>query len=344
MKKTFIFSATVFLTLASCVDNYLPEQLDSFDRDVNFTSQVYRPVLGRTTVFTDNFSSGNSTLPLTFTLENVTHADGSPAPELTQAFPVRVWKSPYLGTEQTLAEIENKRTYENRPLLQVREHSGEIVFWANATSSFVQCSPSEGYVFDIKAENSGGYKYFTGMKLIPEREKDYEPNPANSETGYISTDYINPTTAQNIYAEGGSAIFSLIQPKDIHVYFHQDVDNNDKENTLTIRFVTADYKPIDPHKFNQTKWNELVHGFDMEMTDEYVRYKVAYPIPLSLAPTKYTTNNGEKAHILFAYDRISRYGRRLTSTLSLDFAIYKEGHWEIMFVFAGGTPEFRDNV
>lgn len=344
MKALNILSFATLALLAGCIDDHLPDKLDSFDKDSAFTTLLYRPTLGRTTVFTDNFNTGNSTVPLTFTLTNVRHADGSPAPELTDPFPVRVWKSPYLGTEKTLAEIEGKRTYENRPLLQVRQHSGEVVMWGNALSSFVECSPADGYLFDVKVENSGGYKYYTDLQLIPERELEYEPNPADQETGFIKDDFIHPTLVSNMAAEGGSGFFSLMTVDDVEVYFHRDVDNTDKENTLTFRFMTKDFRPIDPRKFNQTKWDELIHGFDMEMTDEYVRYKVAYPIPLSPLPNKYTTQNGEQAHVLFSYDRIGRSGRRVTTNMTLDFAIFKEGHWEIMFVFAGATPEFRDNV
>ena len=60
--------------------------------EVNFTQQLYKPVLGRTTLFSNNFQSGNSTLPLTFEITRIVKADGSPAPELTDVFPVTVWK------------------------------------------------------------------------------------------------------------------------------------------------------------------------------------------------------------------------------------------------------------
>lgn len=344
MKAKLLIALPVVLSLSGCVDNYLPEQLDAFDKDAVYTTQVYRPVLGRTTVFSDNFNPGNSTMPLTFTLVNVTKADGSPAPELTQPFPVRVWKTPYLGTETSLAEIEGKRTYENRSLLQVRSHSGEVVLWANALSSFVDCNPSEGYVFDVKAENSGGYKYYTGMKLVPEREMDYEPNPADPETGFIGQDYVHPLEMSNVYAEGGSSFFNILTVDDVRVYFQQKFDNEDEGHTLTFRFLDKDYKAISPKLFNRTKWEKLVHGFDMELTDSYVRYKVAYPIPLSNLPTAYTDKNGENAHVIFAYDRIGRNGRRISSYVSFDFSIFKEGSWEIQFVFAGGSPEFRDHI
>lgn len=335
-----LIAATFMAT--GCVEDHLPEIADSFDKDAAFSTTVYRPILGRTTVFGDNFNAGNSTQPLTFTLTEVRHADGTPAPELTELFPVQVWTSPYLGTETSLQEIEAKRSYENRPLLQVRQHSGEIVMWANAKSSFVACNPSEGYVFTVKAENSGGYRFYTGLKLIPERETDYEPNNVDEETGFIKEDYIHPERISGVSAMDNS--WKFLTTDDVRIYFHRDLDNKDKENTLTFKFLNSDYTVIDPHKFNQTDWTTLVHGFEPQVTEEYVRYKVAYPIPLNNVPTKYTDSKGEKASVNFRYDRIGRNGRRMNSSLGFDFSIFTAGHWEIVIVFYGGSPEFRDNM
>ena len=132
-------------------------------------------------------------------------ADGSPAPELTDVFPVTVWKSPYLGTEKTLEEIEAKRTLEYRPLFQIHKHSGEFVMYSNAMSAFVNCSPSKGYLFDVKVENKGGYKYFNNLQLVPLRESDFEPSIYDSETGLIKDkDYIPATAARSIVLESGS--------------------------------------------------------------------------------------------------------------------------------------------
>lgn len=341
LKHTVAVLSVAFLA-TGCVEDHLPEIADEFDKDAAFSTTVYRPKLGRTTVFTDNFNAGNSNQPLTFTLTDVRHADGSPAPELTELFPVQIWNSPYLGTENSLQEIEAKRGVEYRPLLQVRQHSGEIVMWANAKSSFVACNPSAGYVFTVKAENSGGYRYFTGMKLIPEREADYEPNTVDEETGFIKEDFIHPNRVSNVSVNGNA--WNTLSTEDIKIYFHQDLDNQDKEKTLTFKFLNSDYTVIDPHKFNQTNWAGLVHGFEPEITDEYVRYKVAYPIPLNTIPTKFTDKDGERASVNFRYDRIGRNGRRINAYFGFDFSIYTAGHWEIAIVFAGGSPEFRDNM
>ncbi len=78
--------AGLILLSTSCVNKFLPEDLDSFDQDAGFTQLVYKPKLGRTTVYTDNYNTANSTLPLTFEITSITNKDGSPAPELTQSF------------------------------------------------------------------------------------------------------------------------------------------------------------------------------------------------------------------------------------------------------------------
>ena len=327
----------------SCVDKFVPESLDAFDKDAGFTTTLYRPVLGRNNLISENFSPGNSTQPLTFSITRVVRKDGSEAPELTEEFPVRVWHTPYLGTETSLEEIEAKRGYENRSLLQVREHSGELILWANALSSFVKCAPDSGYVFDIRVTNSGGWKDYTGLRLIPYRERDYEPTNMDETTGIVTEDYVHPTSVSRMYKVGESSLFGLMEPEDINVFFRRDVENESKEYTLAFRFMTKDYQPISPRKFSGTDWGHLVHGFDMEMTDEYVRYKVAYPIPLNDIPTEYTNKDGDKAHVVFRYDRLMNGTQRVASSMSFDFSIYKEGHWEIIFVFSGGDPEFRDN-
>lgn len=327
---------SVMIALSSCTDNFLPESLDAFDKDASFSTTVYRPVLGRNNVISDNFNAGNSTMPLHFTLQNVRKADGTPAPELTDVFPVKVWTSPYLGTEKTLEEIEAKRGYEYRSLFQVREYSGEIVLWSNALSSFVDCAPSDGYLFDVKAENSGGYKIYSDLMLIPQRERDYEPNNFDESTGFITDDFVHPTTVTNVYREQGSG-FSLTED-DINIYFRRSYENDERNNTLTFRFMKSDFTPIDPKRFNQTDWNNLVHGFNKEITSEYVRYNVAYPIPLNDVQTQYTTKSGDMAHVSFRWDVIYRGQYRLLSQLDFDFSIFKEGDWEIIIVFANGNP------
>lgn len=343
MMKTnrLIAAITISGLFVSCVDKFLPESLDAFDPDANFTETIYRPQLGRNTLMTDNFNAGNSTIPFTFEITNIKRFDGSDAPELTDLFPVKVWKTPYLGTEKSLQEIEEKRDVEYRSLFQVRKHSGEFMLWANANSSFVLCDPDSSYVFDVLATNSGGYAYTSRMRLIPVREVEYEPNNVDLETGLETKEYVHPTRVLRVRSSNTGFMFL---PEQVKVYFRQDVDNENPEKTLTFRFYTEDYTPIDPAKFNLTKWENLVHGFNMERTGEYVRYTVAYPIPLLNAISPYTNATGERAQVRFAYDRVGVSGFREQSFMELDFAIFKEGHWEIIFVFEGNGPLFTDGV
>lgn len=325
----------------SCMDKFLPEVQEAFDREVNFTQQLYKPVLGRTTQFSNNLQSGNSTLPLTFEITRIVKADGSPAPELTDVFPVTVWKSPYIGTEKTIEEIEAKRTTEYRTLFQIRKHSGEFVMYSNAMSSFVNCSPGKGYLFDVKVENKGGYKYFNNLQLVPLRESDFEPSIYDSETGLIKDkDYLTATSARSIILESGSYVSS----EKIHVYLRENKENTDKTKSLTFRFYNSDYTPISPEKFNQTKWDELIHGFNKKMEADYVKYDVVYPMPLVQVPSKYTNKDGKLLKMRFAYNRINSLGYRLDSYFDLEFGIYKDAHWEVIIVFSDGAPEFRDYV
>lgn len=46
-KNIALLFSCVLLSM-SCVDKYLPDSLDAFDRDVNFTTKLYRPQLGKT--------------------------------------------------------------------------------------------------------------------------------------------------------------------------------------------------------------------------------------------------------------------------------------------------------
>lgn len=329
----------VFLFATSCVSDLLPEVQEAFDRESNYTQQVYRPVLGRTTLFSNNFESANSSLPLTFEITRVVKADGSAAPELTDVFPVKVWREPYLGTEESIEEIEAKREVEYRSLFEVKKHSGEFVMWANAMSAFVNCSPSKGYLFDVKVENKGGYKYFNNLELVPLRESDFEPAINDQETGLIiDKDYLTPTQARAITLESGQYIFA----DQIHVYLHENTENTDETKSLTFKFYNGDFTPISPRKFNLTKWNELLHGFNMEIGDDFVKYDVAYPMPLIQIPTKYTNTEGDMVKTRFEYDRITSRGTRQHSFFELEFAIYKEAHWDIVVIFSEGSPEFRD--
>lgn len=319
----------------SCVDSFLPEERDAYDRDATFTTTVWQPILGKTSFLTETFNFGNATLPLTFEIQNMRHADGTPAPELEAYYPVRVWKKPYLGTEKTIEEIEEKRGIEYRRLFDIRKHSGEFIMWSEANSEIVRCQPDSGYVFDVLASNSGGYKYTTRMRLMPRREREFEPNIYDEVTGIPTAEYVNPDDI--LMRDKNSQVYYSIE--NVYIYFQKDLNSQDEHNTLTFQFFDKDWNVISPQQFNETNWNKLVHGFLNEITDEYVKYDVVYPMPLfDSMQTQYTNAIGDRAHISLRASFIERYMRR-TAYMDFDFAIYKEGHWKIIFYFAAGTPQ-----
>lgn len=326
---------------SSCVSNFLPESLDSYDKEAGYTQTLYQPKLGKTTLMKDNFNPGNSTLPFTFEISGIKRADGTEAPELTKFYPVKVWKTPYTGTETSVAEIEAKRGIEYRQLFQVRKHSGEFIMWSKANSSLVRCAPDSGYIFNVQAKNSGGYEYITQLKLIPERESDYEPNNIDLATGLDTLNYVTPLRVTGV--QSASNGFQMTT-NDVHIYFRHNTDISDSVRTLTFRFFNSDYTPVNPSSFNLTDWKSLVHGFDREQTNEYVRYKVAYPIPLVETVTDYTNATGDKVKVSFRYNRINSGGRRVNASIDFDFAIYTEGHWEIIFVFQNDKPLFENGL
>ena len=213
----------MLLVNAGCVDKYLPDEKDAFDRNVAYTRTTFDPVMGHIVFYTDICNVANSTLPLTFEITDMMHNDGSPAPELEEFYPVRVWKKPYLGTEKSIDEINAKRGIEYRRLFDVRKNSGEIVMWGEANSGILRCQPDSGYVFNMNITNSGGYKVVKRMRLMPKREVDFEPSIYDSQTGLAIAEYVSPETSRMRYEQNSSSFSYTIEPEDIHVYSIDEV-------------------------------------------------------------------------------------------------------------------------
>lgn len=327
-----LLGATVFIT--ACKKN-IPDVRLSLANDMQFTNKQYQPVLGRNSLFTDNFSIGSSSIPLNFKIVNMRKFTGEAAPELTDFFPVQVWKSAYNGTEKSIAEIEAKRTIENHQLFEIRPHSGQFVMWAKANSSIVRAQPDSGYVFDVEVSNSGGRRYFKDFKLRPFKERAFEPSTINASNGQATALGIIPNFS-NIRGERTGRFLSASQA-DIVVLFNK---KSDVGNSLTFKFVDTLFNPINPDKFNATEWATQVHGFDMVKDSEKVTYKVAYPIPLAELQTRYTNGSGNRARSTFKYERQGFGNVKETGILSLDYAIYEKGEWEITFWFRTERPKF----
>lgn len=327
-----LLGTTVLLT--ACKKN-IPDERLSLGNDSQFTTTVYQPVLGRNSLFSDNFNAASSSLPLNFKIVNMRRFNGDPAPELTNYYPVQVWKSAYTGTEKSLAEIEAKRTIENHQLFEIREHSGQFVMWAAATSNNgVKSQVDSGYVFDVEMSNSGGRRYFKDFKLRPYKERAFEPSNLDPLTGQATSVGVRPSLILNIKGERTNR---YLGSGDIEVMFRKI---NSSGNSLSFKFVDTLQNPIDPDKFNFTKWNMLVHGFDMVKDTEKVTYKVAYPIPLVPYPTIYTTGGGQQASVVFGYKRQGLGNQQEVAALGLNFNIFEKGDWEIVFWFKTEKPKF----
>ena len=328
----------IAISFASCED-FLPDERDVFDPDVGFVQTEFKPLLGRNTLMDNVFNPANSSRPMDFEIFNMRKFDGSPAPELTENFPVVVWEVPYTGEENSLEEIEEKRGIQYRPLFSVREHAGDFLMWSEANSSFVRTLPDSGYVFNVSVTNTGGSRIYENFRLMPQRERPFEPSIYDPYVGVAEEAYVRPLSVSGISGEeSGRPLFN----DDIEIYFNKNEDMEGVGNTLTFKFLDENFNSIDPANFHLTDWENLVHGFNMELTEEYVRYKVAYPIPLVELNTKYTNSSGERAHVVFSYDRLNAGGFNEVAEIVFDFAIYERGHWEIIIIFPNESPAFED--
>lgn len=335
-KKYLSLASLVLLTtvlITACKKN-IPDERLSLGADSQFTTTIYQPVLGRNTLYSDNFFIGSSSVPLNFKIVNMRRFNGEPAPELTDYFPVQVWKSAYDGTEKSIAEIEAKRKIENHQLFEIREHSGQFLSWYKANSNFVKVQADSGYVFDVEVSNSGGRRYFTGMKLRPFKERPYEPSNLNPTTGQATSTGIFPSIAINIKGEKTSR---FLGPGDLEVQFKK---NPVPGNSISFKFIDSLQQVIDPNKFADTDWPNLVHGFNMVKNSDSVKFDIAYPIPLVTYPTKYTTTNGAQAHSVFRYSRQGFGNVRENAMLGMNFNIFEPGNWTIIFWFKTERPKF----
>lgn len=334
-----IASLLLMVTVISC-KKYLPEDRETVGGDSQFTKTEYAPVLGRTTLFSENFFQGSTSFPSEFKIVNIRRRNGDPAPELTENFPVTVWKDNYTGDETSIDEIEAKRQIQNRPLFEMFPHSGQMVMWANAKSDFVRTQPDSGYIFDIEVSNSGGRRFYRNLLLKPFKERPFEPSNLGSITGQptsvgVHASFIN---LKGVTKERNLSNF------DVDVFVRKRNDVVKPGNTLRFMFLDTMYRPMDPTLFSTTDWDHLVHGFNKQMTDTSVVYDVAYPIPLAAVDTRYTlVGNPNFAHVAFTFPRLGFGGIADNGRLEFNFAIYEPGDWEIVFAFKTDNPKFTND-
>ena len=333
--KLFVIAIVGILCGSSC-KSLLPEDLDAFGEDVLYSITEFTPIIGRKTVYENAANLGNSSsLPLEFKLLNVRTTEGTAATELTDKFPIKIWKKAYTGTEKSIEEIESKREVQYRSILEIGKNSGDIIMWDFGSSDWIRTQPDSCYVFDVEISNSGGRRYARNLKLKPQKQRAYEPSQYDPVTGLAKFAALRPSTIQNLFGETTN---NLVY--DIETYVFKDESNKTPGGSLTISMLDSLNRPLDVSLFSDTKWGDILHAFAPEFKDNKVTYKVAYPIPLIKMATKYTNATGDQAKILLQKNRIGFGGLRYEMKLGFDFAIYEEGHWEIQFRFRGETPKF----
>lgn len=358
INKYFVVALLAIITFSGCKKIFdLPDEKDYLSNNVNFSNKILEPIIGRTNLI-GGFNSDNSTNPITFEIVNARFGDGKPVTDLFATAPTYVWTAPYTGLEKSLAEIEAKRKIETHQIFEMRS-SGEFILWPSATNQILKPRPTDSTnlsqdtrFFDVKVKNTGGERLIKDFQIRPYRERPYEPsNDFNAFTGLPAPDpkfpfdkklrdYIRPYLNNVIGATSNLNLVSNNDKKDAIVYI-RPLASGGNGHTLRIVVLGKDSLPIDPKKFNETVWAKMIHGFNMQMTDKYVQYDVAYPIPLVEIPTSYATG-GSRAKVELSYSRLGFGGGRTVANFGIDFAIYKAGDWEIVFYFKTENPKFAN--
>ena len=345
--------------LTSCSDLYnLPEDKDFMSEEINYLSKVIEPILGRYGLYT-SLQADNSTLPMSFEIVNARYGDGRPVEDLFKTAQTYEWLKEYDGLEKSLEEIEAKRHLVEKPLFEV-DSNGRFILWPSATEELITPRPVDTVLktqdiryFDLKVQNTGGTQIIKDFQIIPWRQRNYYPDTdINPYTGgkapdpqrpkdTTRQDYIIPSyISSSVIGENSELrLENNSIKKDVVVYIRPF--QGGKGNSLRFKFMGKDGNFIHPNNFNETKWEALVHGFNQVMTDEYVQYDVAYPIPLNNVKTDFA--EGGVAKVKFAYSRITFGGFRIIADFGLDFRIYKKGDWEIVFHFRNENPKFEDD-
>ena len=342
--------------LSGCKKWYgVPEDKDFLSEQAGYTTTTFAPVIGRLTLYSGIFNTDNSSQPLSYKIVNVrandgtidpaTNRSGTPTNDLSQLVQTPVWTAAYNGLEASVAEIEAKRHLENHPLLEARG-GGQFIVWPSATNTlvprFALSATSLGYLFDVEVSNTGGTRTMKDLAINPLRERPYEPSNRDTYTG-IQTDSILPSVLTGMLGVNTrTALANNTGNHGISSSVWVRFKRTGNGNSLTFKFLDPSGNPISPALFNNTQWATLVHGFNMQMTSQYVRYDVAYPIPLVTLPTKYTTADGSQATVLFSYTRLGFNGIRETGKMGLNFNIFRQGDWEIDFQFRTEIPRFQD--
>jgi len=342
-----LYSAAVLfaslLGAAGCYKELLPDEQDHLSNNMNYTTENFVAVLGETNVFINVFNADYSTQPLTFTLENVRTGDKQPAPILRQQVDTRQWKTWYSGFEKTIDEIMSKTFVTKRPILDIRENSGEIIFW-NVDSNTVAYGK---YYFDVRVKNKAGERVFTNLTLDVRRPHPYEPYTIDDITGIrkplASGGLVKAHDAKNV-----RDYLQRLLPRDsIDVFF---VKTGEAKNTVSVRFFNPDSTIIPLTVFDMQRWDSLYYyspqaatrvkfGFNQRFdTDSTI---VTWDIPNPFPVLTDVSGGLDMAQIGFDFKRVN-FGRQEAGYVMVRFAIKEPGEWTVAVKFRQ-KPKFEDD-
>ncbi len=368
--KAFVLLAAV-IAFSGCRKIFnLPDEKNYLSTQADYTQKDFKPVLGRTKQYLNIFSAVGSTFPMTFEIKNAHFGDGRDASDMLKLRPVLVWNGEYSGKETSLAQIEAKRHLEDHPILETRGN-GDLIWWYNADTTLIKPADSVVYpqnqrFFDIKITNSGGTRTIKNLIITPYRDIPYDPHDDyNIIKGGKNTSTPGGKTLVHMYAtisgiRGETTNQYMNDPKNattgiVYLYIRKFTDPSGGGvvgSRLRFKFLNKDSTEIKPIQFNTTKWIDQIHGFNSaglpgpDITDKYVQYSVAYPIPVAIIPTKFTsgglanTTGGDQAHVEFSYSRLGFGNVNETGKITLDFRIFEKADWEIVFHFKTVNPKF----
>lgn len=342
-RQVYKYAVTGLLAVmaTSCYKELLPDEKAHFSNNANFDGDTYTAHIGRTNVFYGKFNADYSTQPLTFQFQNILKPDGTPAPELQEEVNTWQWKEYYSGHEKSIEEIYAKRIQVKRPVLDIRENSGDVFFWTTDTT---KVKPGT-YTFDIFVKNDGGQKTFQKRKLDLRRPRPYEPYEFDDITGeQLAGDQGGVTHPTVIGVK--DMLNNELKAENVNVYFRK---TGSAKNTVSFKFFDQDSLPIRLSSFNITQWDSLAYfsntiqekvffGFNRKMSEDstVVTWDITNPYPV-LADV----GIDEKANISFMYDRVS-YGNRTQALIGLTFAIFEPGSWDVIFKFKV-NPKFTND-
>lgn len=358
--KTYLRQAICLLAWSiiccACSDLYnLPDDKDFLSEEINYSNKVLEPTLGRTSVFS-SLNLQNSTTPLKFEIVNARYGDGRPVDDIFMVKSAYEWIAEYNGKETSIEEIEKKRRLVERPMFEVDDH-GRLILWNSSNNESIEPRPKDTVLkthdirfFDLKVTNTGGMRIIKDFQIIPWRELKYSPNhDINPYTGGVAPhpkypkdpkkrNYLTPSWMNGIVGEkSNSSLINNDDRKDVVVYI-QEYEGTGNQSTIRFKFMDKDGQFMNPKLFNETKWDQLVHGFNLVFNEEYVQYDVAYPMPLVAINTPYV--NGNNATVKFAYSRLGWGGGLVIADFGMNFQIHRAGNWEMIFHFTNDNPKF----